>query len=84
VDVFAANDARPCLKEHDCNAARRRKKVIGYVGFMAAEVLEQKLKPGKSEVRQPVLLRANTLDQRYLRTIGKKLWLEFWKIQFLS
>jgi hypothetical protein len=62
----------------------QQKKVIDYVGFMAAEVRGQKLKLEKSEVRQPVLLRANTLDQRYLITIDKKLLFEFWKMLFLS
>jgi hypothetical protein len=64
--------------------ARQQKKVIGYVGFMAAEVLEQKLKLGKSEVLKPVLPQVNILDQHYLGMIDKKLLFEFWKMLFLS
>jgi hypothetical protein len=37
VDVYAANDAKPCQKEHGCNVARQRKRAIGCVGFMEAE-----------------------------------------------
>jgi hypothetical protein len=77
VGIYAARDAKPRPSAPNNNVARRRKKVIGYVGFMAPEALGQRLKLGKSGVLKPVLLRANTLDQRYLRTIDKKLWFEF-------
>jgi hypothetical protein len=83
VGIYAARDAKPRPSAPNNNVARRRKKVIGYVGFMAAEVLGQRLKLEKSEVRQPVLDRVNILDQRCLGMIYKKLLFEFWKIQFL-
>jgi hypothetical protein len=77
VERYAANAAKPPPSAPNNNVQPQQKRGTGYVGFMEAEVRGQKLKLGKSEVRQPVLLQANTLDQRYLITIDKKLWFEF-------